>query len=445
MEPPVALPSPQADKPIDVLPSPEKTKSSPIAKPLSPKQDEPTTSSANPKLPKSALFKEFLATPTKNGKKRKLTARDETDLAKPISPQKQAQENQPPPVLAGKPSILDKTRKKTLKELTDMRKESKEQSDTSRKPLAAKSTNDDVSSPKKMTARSGKALVKDDNATTKSATAGAKNAQDRPRGRPRNPVVVKIDPAPPAEPVVVTVADNEPSELGKPLAEPELLSPNSPEPAPPADASRGDTPPPADISSTGETSRPGRRNRTAVSYAEPNLRDKMRRPTKELVDAVVDRRSSQVQELLSRDSSHAKQRGSDVSAAMREDPEPGSIPASPLAKKGASAAEDKPTSKATERRKRPSSVAAKVAEAVVDQHDSQETTPDTTVDSVTDVDVYEVMGSSPQSKPQAPAETGRRKQAKGRSSRRFSSAVESDDSNFIPAERTSSRRRSMMV
>ena len=47
-----------------------------------------------------------------------------------------------------------------------------------------------------------------------------------------------------------------------------------------------DTPPPSDI--TGRTSR---RSRGNVSYAEPSLRDKMRRPTKELVDAVgVDER-----------------------------------------------------------------------------------------------------------------------------------------------------------
>jgi hypothetical protein len=443
LEPPVALPSPQADEPIEAIPSPEKPKSSPVSRLVSPEKDEPATTAPEPKLPKSALFKEFLTTPTKQGKKRKLTARDETDLTKAMPP-KPAQENQPPPVLSSKPSVFDKTRKKTPKELTEMQKEFKEQSGVPRKPLSAKSTNDDISSPKKMTARSGKGLVTSDNTTVKPSTAGAKNAQERPRGRPRNPVVVKIDPAPPAEPITVTVADNEPSDLGKPLAEPELLSPNSPESAPQADASRGDTPPPVDISCTGETSRPGRRNRTAVSYAEPNLRDKMRRPTKELVDAVVDRRSSQFQELLGRDSSHATQRGSDIGTAMKEDLEPGSIPASPLAKKGASAVEERPASKATERRKRPSSVASKAAEVAAEQENYQEIAPDITADSVADVDVYEVMGSSPQCKPQAP-ETGRRRQAKTKSARRFSSTVESDDGDFIPAERTSSRRRSMMV
>ncbi|KAJ5549747.1 hypothetical protein N7535_002312 [Penicillium sp. DV-2018c] len=43
--------------------------------------------------------------------------------------------------------------------------------------------------------------------------------------------------------------------------------------------------------------RPSRRRGTVVSYAEPNLRDKMRRPTKELIDAVAfgSRRSSSFQ------------------------------------------------------------------------------------------------------------------------------------------------------
>ena len=40
--------------------------------------------------------------------------------------------------------------------------------------------------------------------------------------------------------------------------------------------------PPTDLAGT----RPSRRQRGSVSYAEPNLRDKMRRPTKDLVDAV---------------------------------------------------------------------------------------------------------------------------------------------------------------
>ncbi|OJD21115.1 hypothetical protein ACJ73_07547 [Blastomyces percursus] len=70
-----------------------------------------------------------------------------------------------------------------------------------------------------------------------------------------------------------------------------------------------DTPP---LPTTGAT-RPSRRSRGSISYAEPNLRDKMRRPTKELLDAVSGdvrfRRSSKsdldmAKERCSEESSH---------------------------------------------------------------------------------------------------------------------------------------------
>ena len=48
-----------------------------------------------------------------------------------------------------------------------------------------------------------------------------------------------------------------------------------------------DTPPPAGLNASSSLAgRASRRPRGSVSYAEPNLRDKMRRPTKDLVDAV---------------------------------------------------------------------------------------------------------------------------------------------------------------
>lgn len=50
-----------------------------------------------------------------------------------------------------------------------------------------------------------------------------------------------------------------------------------------------DTPPPGDLTSMGSTEtmgRTARRSRPAVNYAEPSLNAKMRRPTKELLDAV---------------------------------------------------------------------------------------------------------------------------------------------------------------
>ncbi|KAL8893297.1 MAG: hypothetical protein Q9192_005411 [Flavoplaca navasiana] len=73
----------------------------------------------------------------------------------------------------------------------------------------------------------------------------------------------------------------------------DVLSPDGSEP-PTARPESRDTPPPEDLNpetsttnSFGSLGRSSRRQRGSVSYAEPNLRDKMRRPTKELVDAVA--------------------------------------------------------------------------------------------------------------------------------------------------------------
>ena len=69
---------------------------------------------------------------------------------------------------------------------------------------------------------------------------------------------------------------------------PESLSPGPSEPSAARPESR-DTPPPPDLgpdTGTGSFGRASRRPKGSVNYAQPNLRDKMRRPTKELVDAV---------------------------------------------------------------------------------------------------------------------------------------------------------------
>ncbi|KAK7607198.1 hypothetical protein BKA81DRAFT_398428 [Phyllosticta paracitricarpa] len=59
-----------------------------------------------------------------------------------------------------------------------------------------------------------------------------------------------------------------------------------------------DTPPPTDLVSGGlesqQSSRPSRRARPQINYAEPNLVSKMRRPDKKLADAVADGRRSSI-------------------------------------------------------------------------------------------------------------------------------------------------------
>ncbi|KAK3387069.1 hypothetical protein B0H63DRAFT_508963 [Podospora didyma] len=158
-----------------------------------------------------------------------------------------------------------------------------------RTPLSVKSTNEDISSPRKVASKA-QAQIPDASkpATSTRGHHDPKNAlategrikaeKSLPRIDVQISATADTGPLPETTDIVI-------SEPNTPLpAEPPLISPATP-------GSRSgpvhDTPPPADISLTGEISRPSRRARAAISYAEPNLRDKMRRPTKELFDAVA--------------------------------------------------------------------------------------------------------------------------------------------------------------
>ena len=61
-----------------------------------------------------------------------------------------------------------------------------------------------------------------------------------------------------------------------------------------------------EMTETTATARPSRRRGAVVSYAEPNLRDKMRRPTKELIDAVGKNGSRRSSSFLVRESLEAE-------------------------------------------------------------------------------------------------------------------------------------------
>jgi len=172
-------------------------------------------------------------------------------------------------------SVLVEKDKDKASTRANKRRSIRDNNGTVRMPLAVKSTNDDLTTPRKAAA---KALADSKKEPVKRARAGfAVKADDAS-------AEVDIPPAvsePPAVATVTVDTDTAPS------------SPSTPNNNR-VDSSRrnktvntsNDTPPPADISSTGETSRPTRRARIPISYAEPNLRDKMRRPTKELFDAV---------------------------------------------------------------------------------------------------------------------------------------------------------------
>ncbi|KAF2740705.1 hypothetical protein EJ04DRAFT_163462 [Polyplosphaeria fusca] len=94
----------------------------------------------------------------------------------------------------------------------------------------------------------------------------------------------------PPEPPVPT--DIPPDSLPPKTPAPEdFLSPPSTEPSTSRPESK-DTPPPGDLSSTDQMGRPSRRARAQVSYKEPSLNTKMRRPGKELVAAVQPEQNS---------------------------------------------------------------------------------------------------------------------------------------------------------
>ncbi|KAH7040764.1 uncharacterized protein B0I36DRAFT_379675 [Microdochium trichocladiopsis] len=149
-----------------------------------------------------------------------------------------------------------------------------------RKPLGAKNSNDSLKSPKKM----GKPAALDEITKAKADAKWSESGKPRPKAKRDASMSTPIQIPAPAlhEAPVVSVSVDSSTLLN---TEPNLNTPFSPESAASREDAK-DTPPPAHISCLGETARASRRARPAVSYAEPNLRDKMRRPTKELFDAV---------------------------------------------------------------------------------------------------------------------------------------------------------------
>ncbi|KAK0386350.1 hypothetical protein NLU13_6187 [Sarocladium strictum] len=426
MQPPIMLQSLRVDKPKEKIASPEK-------------KEAANAKSAEPESPVPRIPQDLrpVATPVvqpiKTGSKRKFAARDENDV-----PQIQitSKENRSARILPEKASVLGKAEGKTLKELTTIRKEARDRATVGanpRKPLSAKSTNDDVSSPKKV-----KDVTKDEIAAAKAdakpkTETKPKATHDRPKARPK-PAPVKIGAVLAAESVMEKPCV---TELAAPVAEPALLLPTSPEPATSSEEPRGDTPPPAHISSSGETSRPSRRNRTAVSYAEPNLRDKMRRPSKQLFDAVAGeaytRRTSQSQ--LKRESDVGDLSTASMSSraqAFEADLGLGS----PLASRSKSIAQ--------ERQARQLSTEGSISKNTTDGP-SKSSEPATKDESSSfDSDVYDFNDSSPQVDKSSAPELAKPSRRQSKASRRHSEAVDTDEA-YIPKERTSSRRRSMMV
>lgn len=275
-----------------------------------------------------------------------------------------------------------------------------------RKPLAEKTTNDDLVSPKKLVQLATDDDLKKIKADSDRAVAPLKKKR-----------VVPIKLAIPHLPAPTTVKPS-PQEPATPSADPGIVFPDTPE-TKSTEANPNDTPPPADISVHGETSRPSRRARGSISYAEPNLRDKMRRPTKELLDAVSGEgkfaRSSSTHILGPLSSSKLKGEDEvsvaesskipkDAEKAMEAEAARRPAVSSPLLQKEPSkeqSRDDLPDSVVTERRRRPSSRQSQLFE----QQESEDADGEDRQD---ETDPYEFKSTSPTlEQPQEPAVKGR--------------------------------------
>lgn len=450
LAPPETFTSPQTAKMLPRSTSPEKKRTEEITKLQQPKLMEAKPLAARPiDIKPEETSMEPPATEyqqIKIGSKRKLAARDDMVT---IRSQRNNDENENPRISHEKRPIREKAGDRTLKDISGIKKDSREKASATgtRKPLSAKSTNDDMTSPKKIS----KTVNTDEIAAAKADLARPKTTQDRPKSRSRSLAPITIEPVQSLEPTAPEVVDVQ-CGLATPCTEPSLLSLHSPDTTVSKDTGRGGTPPPGDVNASREPARPSRRNRTAVSYAEPNLRDKMRRPTKEMLDAVAGegkyaRRSSAAEQAP--ETGKAKRESgtegswkelSSVNTASAEN-EPGSVPASPLAGKCLSPEIAKNMAIRSGRRSS-MTIQDLVASSETSHEDGKdETASDTT--GLSEVDIYEFTPSSPQSEEQAPVRN-KRKTASRSTSRRVSSAVHDEDS-FEARERASSRRRSMML
>ncbi|KKO98798.1 hypothetical protein THAR02_09099 [Trichoderma harzianum] len=377
--------------------------------------------------------------PVKTGSKRKFGAQDDSENDQP---QKGTNEKS-----IGK-ILVDKTEGRSGRGFVKMRKTSRlELSENVRRPLAVKSTNDDIQSPRKISKM--KPSVVDEIATAKLNAAKSRATFDRQKQKAKNPLPAEAKALP-----IFTIESQGSSDatvdLAAPIRESALFSPDSLAVDVSPEGSRGDTPPPSDISSNGETSRPSRRNRTTISYTEPNLRAKMRRPTKELFDAVTGegkyaRRVSNYESALP-ESTKSKR---EMTVSDIED-----NPSSPLAAKHL-ATDVLLSSVVTERRKRSSSIASKglgiVNDALKDA-ESSEGSRDTSINldssGLAEADVYKFTSESPPAEKEVPVKEPKKRGRRRTTTSRHSTINPDDDyedDKLSAREMINSRRRSMMV
>ena len=224
----------------------------------------------------------------KTGSKRKLNTRDSEQEQLPQSSNDGGRFNRQP--IRDNPDGSDLSSKhqekmrngarvlKTEKSITKVADTKPRSAHGVRKVLAPKSVNTDPQSPAKHMHVTAKGRTQGDKDDIVRRVRSRKEVKDRGTlGVPHTEILDIKDIEGHNVPPKTPVPD------GLDLFSPTISDPSEPRPE------RGDTPPPPDLgpdSGTGSFGRSSRRSRGSVSYAEPNLRDKMRRPTKDLIDAV---------------------------------------------------------------------------------------------------------------------------------------------------------------
>ncbi|KFY35080.1 hypothetical protein V494_06225 [Pseudogymnoascus sp. VKM F-4513 (FW-928)] len=254
-----------------------------------PDHDKPTKNDATP------IEKKEPAQPLKSGAKRKFTVSDDVEDEREARPVAVALDDSRPsrrtavdksqsskestpaekPVARIQREVALPRAKTRDKAASNAQPNTPAASGPPRRALGPKTSNTDVAnSPKK----ASKPPVGDDSSLPGKIGKG----KERPRSRnePRIVIPAQVDPVI-ATPSIETIPEPE-----TPAAPEDLFSPTSSAPSTARQISR-DTPPPQEIGQDGEGHRPSRRARASVNYAEPNLRDKMRRPAEGSIDAVT--------------------------------------------------------------------------------------------------------------------------------------------------------------
>ena len=212
---------------------------------------------------------------------RKVSGEDVKAAAAPEEPHPQPdaqakEQEKPVRKVLGDKSVNTSPRKAAAPALTEKPEKEKPEKEKTARPVASRFQSN------------ARAQDKDKDAAVSSRRRRASSIPLPSPPREASQVLETVEIEPPTDSALPTTADPHP----KTPAALDLFSPTPSEPSARAEGGRTGTPPPGDLSTLssatdGGGARPSRRTRGApVNYAEPSLNAKMRRPGKQMVDAI---------------------------------------------------------------------------------------------------------------------------------------------------------------